>query len=872
MLGRYRVMGEIDRGGMAVVYLARQPDLDDREVAIKQLGAFAARDPAAARRFIHEARITGTLNHPNIVTVHDYFEQDGVPYIVMEYLRRGSLHAVMSGLTVPQTAGVLEGVLAALSHAGARDVVHRDLKPANVLLTESGGVKVADFGIAKALQATESLTLTDHVVGTPAYMAPEQARGMPVTPRTDLYSVGVMAYEMLVGRPPFTRREPLAVLMAHAHETPPDPRTLQPGIDLELAAWLMHMLEKDPERRPADADTAWQELEEAVVRISGPLWRRSARLPVADDAARLRALTPAPFDADPRRTEADPARTEADPARTEAQRPSGGAAATPGTRRGARRTVRAPAPGARARRVPAALVATLAVGAVAGGALAVAALVDGGGGAAAPADTRSQDGAGAGTATGATATAPGTAGPATTAAPPVTTSAGGSSPPQGAHPVIAAGGEEVAVADPAGSVRRLDLRAGRLTASIPFPATPRALVRDGAHLLVGGEEGVARLDGGGGLLAVTGVGGEVTGMTRDGEGRVWAAVARGRAGRVCALLDAGPRCTDLPRPPAGLAVPEPGRVLVTDAGGGLTDLRGAPGAQRAAGRLVVGEAAGAVVATPMTAWVAVPGGVRAVDLSGWTAAALVPLPAAAGDLALAPGAVAAALPAAGALALVPRAGGAAQVVTLGGRPVDVAATDDTLTVLDAEGRRVVRVDGSGDAVGTPVGLPLGARVEPATLRAAAAGAAGRTLTWRIDVGGGTLAGRDLEVADRRVADGVAVVVLRQAGIRNGLMAARDAGGMGLRTSSGPGRVTLRFTAPRGDRQSMDADVVAGGREVRVRFTAPAPAPRPTPSPSPAPAPVTPEPAPAPTPVPTPTPRPTPPRPAPAPQPRTEDVF
>src|SRR4051812_4998784 len=131
---------------MASVYLARQPDLD-RLVALKELRALRTLDPSAAQRFLREARLSGSFNHPSIVTVHDYFEQDGVPYIAMEYLARGSLRPFLRGLALAQTGGVLESVLAGLAHAEARHVVHRDVKPENLLVTDEGGVKVADFGI-----------------------------------------------------------------------------------------------------------------------------------------------------------------------------------------------------------------------------------------------------------------------------------------------------------------------------------------------------------------------------------------------------------------------------------------------------------------------------------------------------------------------------------------------------------------------------------------------------------------------------------------------------------------------------------------------------------------------------------------------------
>src|ERR671936_767543 len=171
-VGRYEILREIGRGGMAAVYLARQIDLD-RQVALKELGAFHAADPAFAERFLRESRVAGSLSHPNIVTVHEYFEHEGTPFIAMEYLPRGSLRPLMSELSLPQFAGAMEGLLAGLTHAASHGIVHRDLKPENLMITAEGRIKIADFGIAKALnQAANNqfLTATGTTVGTPAYM------------------------------------------------------------------------------------------------------------------------------------------------------------------------------------------------------------------------------------------------------------------------------------------------------------------------------------------------------------------------------------------------------------------------------------------------------------------------------------------------------------------------------------------------------------------------------------------------------------------------------------------------------------------------------------------------------------------------------
>jgi hypothetical protein len=318
-LGRYEIVREVGRGGMAVVYLARQTDLD-RLVALKELAAFHAADPAFAERFVRESRIAGSLSHPNIVTVHDYLEFEGTPYIAMEYLERGSLRPLVGRLSLAQVAGVLEGVLAGLSHAETRGIVHRDLKPENVMVTAEGAVKIADFGIAKALnQVARShvISVTGAAMGTPEYMAPEQAMAQEIGPWTDLYSTGVLAYELVLGRLPFDQGDtPVAVLMQVVNEPIPAPREVDPSLDPALAGWIERMLAKEPAGRPPNAAAAWEELEEITIALLGPRWRREARLvgPPRNDGPRLATTKP-----------------------READRPTRAAAAPPTVARGSRR-------------------------------------------------------------------------------------------------------------------------------------------------------------------------------------------------------------------------------------------------------------------------------------------------------------------------------------------------------------------------------------------------------------------------------------------------------------------------------------------------------------------------------------------------------
>jgi hypothetical protein len=258
---------------MAMVFLVHQPALD-RYVVLKRLD-LDSDDPRLAQRFVQEARLAARLDHPNIVTLFDFFEDDAVPYIAMEYVAGGSLRPLVGALSLPQVFGVAEGLLAALRHAERHGIAHRDLKPENVLLTDQGRVKIADFGIARAYNAlTGRLTSTGMAVGTPAYMAPEQAQDLPLGPQTDLYAVGVIVYELLMGRPPFEADTPVAVLYSHVHRPPP-PLTSAP---VAVRGWVEWLLAKSPADRPRSAREAWDALEEIAVAELGPYWRRDSAI------------------------------------------------------------------------------------------------------------------------------------------------------------------------------------------------------------------------------------------------------------------------------------------------------------------------------------------------------------------------------------------------------------------------------------------------------------------------------------------------------------------------------------------------------------------------------------------------------------------
>ena len=287
-VGRYEILERIGSGGMAVVHLARQRDLD-RLVALKELSAPHAEDPDWASRFLRESRLAGSLTHANIVTVFDYFEAGGTPFIAMEYLERGSLRPFVGALELPQIAGVLADVLAGLGHAGRRGIVHRDLKPENLLVSAEGQAKIADFGIAKAtsqVSAASFNTQAGVAVGTPGYMSPEQAMARDIGPWSDLYSVGCMAYEMLTGALPFAETtEPFALMMRHIGEPIPAARAVNPSIDRELSGWIDLLLAKDPADRVRSAEAAWDALDEILFRMLGPRWQRTSALPLSSGGA-----------------------------------------------------------------------------------------------------------------------------------------------------------------------------------------------------------------------------------------------------------------------------------------------------------------------------------------------------------------------------------------------------------------------------------------------------------------------------------------------------------------------------------------------------------------------------------------------------------
>jgi beta-lactam-binding protein with PASTA domain/predicted Ser/Thr protein kinase len=255
--GRYEIHRKIARGGMAEVFLARDRSLD-RPVAVKVLFPEFATDPSFVERFRREAQAAANLTHPNIVGVYDWGAQSGTYFIVMEFVDGQSLAEVAraAGPLHPRRAAEIAfEVAGALGFAHSRGVVHRDVKPGNVLIATTGQAKVTDFGIARALSSpSEDLTQAGSVMGTATYFSPEQAQGFAVDARSDLYSLGVVLYETVCGRPPFTGETPVAIAYKHVQEAPPRPSSIVSGIPEGLEAIIGKLLAKNPDDRYLSAD------------------------------------------------------------------------------------------------------------------------------------------------------------------------------------------------------------------------------------------------------------------------------------------------------------------------------------------------------------------------------------------------------------------------------------------------------------------------------------------------------------------------------------------------------------------------------------------------------------------------------------------
>ncbi len=277
---KYRLDERLGEGGMGTVYRATHL-LIDRPVAVKVLNQRFVEDEAAQTRFRREARAAGRLQHPNVAAVTDFGQtQDGLVYIVMELLEGRSLREVLAleaPLDLARAVSLMLQIAAAVAAAHEAGIIHRDLKPGNIFIVQRRNsppvVKVLDFGIAKLAadavedSETHALTQTGVMIGTPRYMSPEQCDGAKLTPAADVYSLGIIFYELLTGTTPFTGTSPIAVAVQHSSKPPRSPREIRPSIPAALETVVLHALEKQAEARPADASAFRRELHETTQRL-----------------------------------------------------------------------------------------------------------------------------------------------------------------------------------------------------------------------------------------------------------------------------------------------------------------------------------------------------------------------------------------------------------------------------------------------------------------------------------------------------------------------------------------------------------------------------------------------------------------------------
>ncbi|MGH2522747.1 MAG: serine/threonine-protein kinase, partial [Anaerolineales bacterium] len=266
-VGAYRVVEQLGQGGMATVFKAYHAALD-RYVAIKVLHPAFKEDPTFLARFQREARVVAKLEHPHIVPVYDFAEHKGAPYLVMKFIEGETLKARLSREPLPlsETLLIIEAVGAGLDYAHRQGILHRDIKPSNIMLARDGNIYLADFGLARIAMAGESTLSTDAMLGTPHYMSPEQARGVKdLDPGTDIYSLGVVLYELVVGRVPYSADTPFAIIHDHIYTPLPPPGTVNPNVPESIERALLKALAKERSDRYPDVGALTQAFRRASI-------------------------------------------------------------------------------------------------------------------------------------------------------------------------------------------------------------------------------------------------------------------------------------------------------------------------------------------------------------------------------------------------------------------------------------------------------------------------------------------------------------------------------------------------------------------------------------------------------------------------------
>ncbi len=301
-VGPYRIIERLGQGGMATVFKAYHPALD-RYVAIKVLHPAFKEDPNFLARFQREARIVAKLEHPHIVPVYDFSEHKGMAYLVMRYIEGETLKAHLKGGPLPpeRILEILKPVAEALAYAHEQGVLHRDIKPSNIMLTPEGGIFLTDFGLARMAQSGESTLSRDMMIGTPQYMSPEQAKGEEIDERADIYSLGVVLFEMLTGRVPFSADTPYAVVHDHIYTPLPLPTAIKPDIFPSLERVVLKALAKDKDDRYQKVTDLVTAFEDAVVEAASEV----VPAPEEEKAAEPTIVPPTAVEAEP---EAEPSR------------------------------------------------------------------------------------------------------------------------------------------------------------------------------------------------------------------------------------------------------------------------------------------------------------------------------------------------------------------------------------------------------------------------------------------------------------------------------------------------------------------------------------------------------------------------------------
>jgi tRNA A-37 threonylcarbamoyl transferase component Bud32 len=264
-IGPYKIVSHVGQGGMATIYKAYQTTLD-RYVALKVIHPALKEDRSFVLRLQREATVIAKLNHPNIVAVHDFREHEGIPFLVLQFIEGKTLKDVLKEqkLNKQQILNIIRPVADALTYAHSRGVLHRDVKPSNILIDTEGHVYLTDFGLARIAQSGESTASQDMMIGSPHYLSPEQAKSEPVDVHTDVYSLGIILYEMFVGRVPFSAETTYATILAQINDPPPAPRTLNPKVPFAVEQVLLKALSKNPKDRYDGMREMMRALENAV--------------------------------------------------------------------------------------------------------------------------------------------------------------------------------------------------------------------------------------------------------------------------------------------------------------------------------------------------------------------------------------------------------------------------------------------------------------------------------------------------------------------------------------------------------------------------------------------------------------------------------